>query len=136
LNGNIFTSTRSYRESSATDQKIIVEANEGISVGIYDEKGSIKWGFVGALTSKHPPSRFVFETPLELQQSTLIAEFGQRVNLAEIRPNTVASIELQRLGIVSKATYGISYLRKAPRRWTSIQVYSLYNKNKSSNRAK
>jgi phosphosulfolactate synthase len=51
---------------------------------------------------------------LELQQSTLIAEFGQRVNLAEIRPNTVASIELQRLGIVSKATYGISYLRKAP----------------------
>lgn len=114
LNGNMLTTTRSYRENSTTDQKIVVEANEGINVGIYDEKGGIKWGFVGALTSKHPPSRFIFETPLESQQSALIAEFGQRVNLAEVRPNLVASIELQRLGIVSKATYGISYLRKAP----------------------
>jgi phosphosulfolactate synthase len=92
----------------------VVEANEGISVGIYDEKGAIKWGFIGALTSKHPPSRFVFEAPLESQQSALIAEFGQRVNLAEIRPNFVAPIELQRLGIVSKAAYGIPYLRNAP----------------------
>lgn len=114
LNGNMYTSTRSYRESSTCDQKIVVEANEGISVGIYDEKGAIKWGFVGALTSKHPPSRFVFEAPLESQQSALIAEFGQRVNLAEIRPNFVAPIELQRLGIVSKAAYGIPYLRNAP----------------------
>jgi phosphosulfolactate synthase len=115
LNGNnMYTSTRSYREISASDQKIVIEANEGISVGIYDEKGAIKWGFVGALTSKHPPSRFVFEAPLESQQSALIAEFGQRVNLAEIRPNSVASTELQRLGIVSKAAYGISYIRKAP----------------------
>jgi phosphosulfolactate synthase len=61
LNGNMFTSTRSYRESSATDQKIIVEANEGISVGIYDEKGSIKWGFVGALTESGGCQGFGFE---------------------------------------------------------------------------
>jgi phosphosulfolactate synthase (CoM biosynthesis protein A) len=114
LNGNMFTSTRSSTENSTTDQKIVVEANEGVNVGIYDEKGSIKWGTVGALTSKLPPSKFIFETPLESQQSALIAEFGQRVNLAEIRPNLVAPIELQRLGIVSKATYGISYLRKTP----------------------
>jgi len=52
----MFTSTRSSTENSTTDQKIVVEANEGINVGIYDEKGSIKWGSVGALTSKHSPS--------------------------------------------------------------------------------
>ena len=40
----MFTSTRSSRENSTTDQKIVVEANEGINVGIYDEKGTIKWG--------------------------------------------------------------------------------------------
>ena len=94
--------------------KVILEANEGINVGIYDERGLIKWNFVAALTSKYPPNTFIFEAPLETQQSALIAEFGQRVNLAEIRPNFVAPIELQRLGIVSKAAYGIPYLRNAP----------------------
>lgn len=96
------------------DPKIVLEANEGIGVGIYDEKGAVKWGLVGAVTSKYPPSRFIFEAPLEAQQSALIAEFGQRVNLAEIHPNFVSSVELQRRGIMSKAAYGISYLRKAP----------------------
>src|ERR671925_59715 len=95
-------------------KKIVLEANEGINVGIYDEKALVKWSFVGAITNEYPPRTFIFETPLEFQQSALIAEFGQRVNLAEVRPNLVASIELQRQSIVSKATYGISYLRKAP----------------------
>ncbi|MGB7953698.1 MAG: phosphosulfolactate synthase [Candidatus Nitrosopolaris sp.] len=42
----------------------------------------MKWNFVGALTSKYPPPTFIFESPIESQQSALIAEFGQRVNLA------------------------------------------------------
>ena len=65
--------------------KVVVEANEGINVGIYDEKGFIRWNFVGALTAKFPPSTFIFEAPLESQQSALIAEFGQRVNLKSPR---------------------------------------------------
>jgi phosphosulfolactate synthase len=94
--------------------KVVVEANEGIGVGIYDERGAVKWGFVGALTSKYPPTNFIFEAPLESQQSALIAEFGQRVNLAEIHSDDLVSVELQRRGFLSKATYGVSYLRKAP----------------------
>ena len=85
------------------ESKIVIEANEGIGVGIYDERGAVKWGLVGAITSKYPPSRFIFEAPLETQQSALIAEFGQRVNLAEIHPNFVSSVELQRRGMISKA---------------------------------
>ena len=65
------------------NNKIILEANEGFNVGIYDEKGLIKWSFIEALTAKYPPSSYIFETPLESQQSAMIAEFGQRVNLAE-----------------------------------------------------
>jgi phosphosulfolactate synthase len=105
--------TRGSNENTLVDRKVVIEANEGMGVGIYDEKGAIRWGFVGAITSKYPPNTFVFEAPLESQQSALIAEFGQRVNLAEISPNTVASVELQRMGIVSKAAYNISYLRKS-----------------------
>jgi phosphosulfolactate synthase len=95
-------------------KKVVLEANEGVSVGIYDEKSLIKWNLIGAITAKFPPSTFIFEAPLESQQSALIAEFGQRVNLAEIHPESVASVESQRRGFLSKAAFGVSYLRKDP----------------------
>ena len=41
------------------------------------KEDSVKWNFVGALTSKYPPPTFIFESPIESQQSALIAEFGQ-----------------------------------------------------------
>jgi phosphosulfolactate synthase len=94
--------------------KVVLEANEGFSVGIYDEKGAVRWNAVGALTAKYPPTTFIFEAPLEHQQSALIAEFGQRVNLAEIHIDAVSSIESQRRGFPSKASFGVSYLRKDP----------------------
>ena len=70
--------------NSNNNSKVILEANEGINVGIYDEKGLVKWSFIEALTARYPPSNFIFETPLEHQQSAMIAEFGQRVNLAGV----------------------------------------------------
>lgn len=94
--------------------KVILEANEGISVGIYDEKGAVRWNSVGALTAKLAPNTFIFEAPLEHQQSALIAEFGQRVNLAEIHIDAISSIESQRRGFPTKASFSVSYLRKDP----------------------
>jgi phosphosulfolactate synthase len=92
--------------------KVVVESNEGINVGIYDEKGSIRWNFVGALTAKFPPNTFIFEAPLESQQSALIAEFGQRVNLAEVRIDAVSATESQRRGFPTKAAFTVSNLNK------------------------
>jgi phosphosulfolactate synthase len=94
--------------------KVVLEANEGINVGIYDEKGLIRWNFVGALTAKFPPSTFIFEAPLESQQSALIAEFGQRVNLAEVRIEAASAIESQRRGFPTKAAFSVSNLSKNP----------------------
>ncbi len=95
-------------------QKVIIEANEGYNVGIYDEKGLVKWSFVGALTNAFPPNTFIFEAPLESQQSALIAEFGQRVNLAEVHPEAITSVESQRRGFLAKSAFGVSYMRKDP----------------------
>src|SRR6476646_2925397 len=95
--------------------KVILEANQCMVVGIYDEKGLVKWNFIGALTAKYPPMSFIFEAPLESQQSSLIAEFGQRVNLAEIHPDFVPLVESQRRGFLSKATYGVAaHVHKEP----------------------
>jgi phosphosulfolactate synthase len=94
--------------------KVVLEANEGINVGIYDEKGVIRWNFVGALTAKFPPSIFIFEAPLESQQSALIAEFGQRVNLAEVRIEAASAVESQRRGFPTKSAFSVSNLSKNP----------------------
>ena len=93
-------------------KKVILEANEGISVGIYDQNGSVIWNYVAALTAKYPPNTFIFEAPLPIQQSALIAEFGQRVNFAEINIDNVASVESQRRGFLSKSSFGVSFSQK------------------------
>jgi phosphosulfolactate synthase len=94
--------------------KVVLEANEGTNVGIYDENGFIRWNFVGALTAKFPPSTFIFEAPLESQQSALIAEFGQRVNLAEVRIEAASAVESQRRGFPTKAAFSVYNLSKNP----------------------
>lgn len=94
--------------------KVVLEANEGASVGIYDEKGTIRWNLVGALTAKFAPGTFIFEAPLESQQSALIAEFGQRTNLAEVRVEAVSALESQRRGFPTKAAFTVANLSKNP----------------------
>jgi phosphosulfolactate synthase len=95
-------------------EKIILEANLGFNVGIYDEKGDIKWNLLSAITSKISPNNIIFETPREIQQAVLIAEFGQRVNLGEIKQENVVSIESQRRGFLSKASFSITPVKKGP----------------------
>ena len=95
-------------------EKIILEANLGYSVGLYDEKGDVKWSLLSAITSKIPPNNIIFEAPLEIQQAVLIAEFGQRVNLGEVKLENVASIESQRRGFLSKASFSINPVKKGP----------------------
>jgi phosphosulfolactate synthase len=95
-------------------EKIILEANLGYNVGIYDEKGDIKWNILSAITSKVSPNNIIFEAPLEIQQAVLIAEFGQRVNLGEVKLENVASVESQRRGFLSKASFSINPVKKGP----------------------
>lgn len=116
---------------SVHQDKIILEANLGYSVGIYDEKGNIRWSSLSAITSNVSPDKIIFEAPLEVQQAALIAEFGQRVNLAEIKLENVASIESQRRGFLSKASFSISSLKKNPNGGpaTKFVYFILQNKN-------
>jgi phosphosulfolactate synthase len=95
-------------------KKVILEANQGLGVGIYDENGLIKWGSVASLTNKYPPSTFVFEAPQEFQQFSLIAEFGERVNMSEVDLESVLSVESERRGIMAKSAFGNANLREDP----------------------
>ena len=97
-----------------SQEKIVLEANLGYNVGIYDEKGDIRWNLLSAITSKINPNSIIFEAPLEIQQAVLVAEFGQRVNMGEIKLNNVLSIESQRRGFLSKASFSITPVKKGP----------------------
>lgn len=116
---------------NVNQDKIILEANLGYSVGIYDEKGNIKWSILSAITSNISPDNIIFEAPLEVQQAALIAEFGQRVNLAEIKLENVASIESQRRGFLSKASFSISSLKKSPNGGPATKFIYFILQNKS-----
>src|SRR5690349_3849490 len=72
------------------------------------------WSPYFEVSSSKIPPKFIFECPIESQQSALIAEFGQRANLAGINPDAISSVESLRRGFMSKATFGVSYLRKEP----------------------
>lgn len=95
-------------------KKVILEANQGFGVGIYDENGNVRWGTVATLTNKFPPSTFIFEAPLETQQFALLAEFGERVNLSEIYVDSIISVESERRGILSKSAFSALNLREEP----------------------
>ncbi len=114
-----------------TQEKIILESNLGYNVGIYDEKGNIKWNLLSALTSKISPNNIIFEAPLETQQAVLIAEFGQRVNIGEVKLDNVLSIESQRRGFLSKASFSITPVKKSPKGSpaTKFIYYIMRNKN-------
>ena len=94
--------------------KVIMEANQGFGVGIYDENGNVKWGTVATLTNKYPPNTFIFEAPQETQQFALIAEFGERVNLSEISVDSIISVESERRGILSKSAFTTINVREEP----------------------
>ena len=51
---------------------------------------------------------------MEIQQAVLVVEFGQRVNPGEIRLDNVLSIESQRRGFLSKASFSITPVKKGP----------------------
>ncbi|MFZ5899096.1 MAG: phosphosulfolactate synthase [Bacillota bacterium] len=80
---------------------VIVEGREfGKGVVIYDEQGRIKPGSLEEFTAYLPDKDVIFwEAPLKEQQQELIIRFGPDVNLGNIPPQEVLSLEALRVGL-------------------------------------
>ena len=87
--------------------KVIIEAGNGIGVGIFDSQGEIVWDSLNEIVGRFGPPSLVFEAPLESQRIALTLEFGPNVNLAGIPVNNVTTLEMQRLGLTTE-TLGVS----------------------------
>jgi phosphosulfolactate synthase len=80
--------------------KVIIEGREGgKDLGIYNNKGDVKEEDVQVLMDYLDVNKLIWEAPQKNQQAYLILKFGPNVNLGNISPEEVTSLETMRRGL-------------------------------------
>ncbi len=79
--------------------RVICEARESGTVGIYHTTGEVKAGLIEEIVARVDPSRLVFEAPQKAQQAWLVEKFGSNVNLGNIATTDVIALETIRVGL-------------------------------------
>lgn len=87
------------RELKAGVWKVIMEARESGTVGIFDAGGGTRVDLVQGLLHDLDPENLIFEAPMKTQQADLILRLGSDVNLGNIAPEDVVGLETLRLGL-------------------------------------
>jgi phosphosulfolactate synthase len=81
--------------------KVIAEARESGTAGIYRADGEVRTGLIDEIAHAIDPGRLIFEAPLREQQVWLLRRFGTDCNLGNIAADDVLSLETLRLGLRS-----------------------------------
>lgn len=87
------------QELNAGAQKVICEARESGTVGVFRPNGEVRSGLIEEITDQIPAEKLIFEAPQKEQQVWFIRKFGSNVNLGNIQPAEVISVETLRLGL-------------------------------------
>jgi phosphosulfolactate synthase len=82
--------------------KVIAEARESGTAGIYRASGEVRTGLIDEIAHAIDPERLIFEAPRREQQVWLLKRFGSECNLGNIAPDDVLSLETLRLGLRSE----------------------------------
>jgi phosphosulfolactate synthase len=86
-------------ELEAGAWKVITEARESGTAGIFRPDGEVRMGLIDEIVHVVDPARLLFEAPQKEQQVWFIRKFGPNVNLGNIPPDDVISLETLRLGL-------------------------------------
>lgn len=89
------------QELEAGAWKVVTEARETGTAGIYRPDGEVRMGLIDEIAHAVDPQRLLFEAPLREQQVWFMRRFGSEVNLGNIAPSEVLSLETLRLGLRS-----------------------------------
>lgn len=87
------------RELDAGAWKVVTEGRESGTVGIYQPGGEVKEGLLEEIATAVDVADLIFEAPVKSQQVWFIRQFGANVNLGNIPPEEVVSVETLRLGV-------------------------------------
>ena len=86
-------------ELDAGSWKVICEARESGTVGVFRPNGEVRSGLIEEITDQISKDKLIFEAPQKDQQIWFIKKFGPNVNLGNIKPDEVISVETLRLGL-------------------------------------
>ena len=86
-------------ELAAGAWKVITEAREGGTAGIFDSAGGMRTDLIGEIAMEVGPFNVIFEAPSKAAQVWFIKEFGPSVNLGNIPPDEVIPLATLRLGL-------------------------------------
>ena len=86
-------------ELEAGAWKVITEAREGGTAGIFDSSGGMRTELIGEIAMAVGPVNVVFEAPTKAAQAWFIKQFGPSVNLGNIPPDEVIPLETLRRGL-------------------------------------
>ena len=86
-------------ELAAGAWKVITEAREGGTAGIFDSSGGMRTELIGEIADVVGPANIVFEAPTKSSQAWFVKQFGPSVNLGNIPPEEVIPLETLRLGL-------------------------------------
>jgi phosphosulfolactate synthase len=86
-------------ELEAGSVKVIAEARESGTIGIYNNDGSANESLISTIAAHIKSSDILWEAPEGKQQVYFIKLYGPNVNLGNIAPNTVVALECLRLGL-------------------------------------
>ena len=86
-------------ELAAGSWKVIAEARESGTIGIYQKDGSANAGLIDEIVSQIKVEDVLWEAPNKNQQVWFIQLLGANVNLGNIAPGEVLALESLRLGL-------------------------------------
>jgi phosphosulfolactate synthase len=86
-------------ELDAGAWKVITEAREGGTAGIFDAGGGMRTELIGEIAGAVGVEHVIFEAPSKAAQAWFVKQFGPEVNLGNIPPEEVIPLETLRLGL-------------------------------------
>jgi phosphosulfolactate synthase len=87
------------KEIQAGVWKVIAEARESGTVGVFRGSGEVRSGLVAEIIRKIPLEKIIWEAPLKAQQVWFIKLYGANINLGNIAPTELIALETLRLGL-------------------------------------
>ncbi len=86
-------------EIAAGAWKVIAEARESGTVGIFRNSGEIRSGLIEEILQHIPLDTILWEAPQKVQQVWFLTLYGHNVNLGNIAPPELIPLETLRLGL-------------------------------------
>jgi phosphosulfolactate synthase len=94
-------------ELEAGAWKVITEAREGGTAGIFRPTGEMRTGLVDEIAHEIDVRDLVFEAPTKASQAWFVNHFGPEVNLGNIPPDEVIPLETLRQGLRGDTLKGV-----------------------------